>query len=438
MNESWKVEAWRILTLVVATLLLGTGINNYTLAALFGALIYLAWHLHSVARLNTWLSAYQTTEIPESTGVWGRVYDRLRGMTRHHQQDINALHRRLERYQQTTRAFPEGAVTLGRNDEIELINEAATSLLGLKNPQDLGSPITNLVRDPKFVRYMQDGRYSEALEIASPINRNMRMSLRLVPYGDANGKLLLVRNISRLHKLEEIRRDFIANVSHEMKSPLTVIKGYVESMVEDTSEFGLKWTKALSQVDQQTDRMCRMVDDLLQLSNLETGPAEKPTLVDMPSLIRSVHSEAIELSNSRHDIDLDVDESIYVAGNFNQLYSALSNLVFNAVQYTPEHGQIKIGWHLDQDNYANFSVRDTGPGIAHEHLPRLTERFYRVDTARSRELGGTGLGLAIVKHVLQRHGGSLVIDSELGQGSTFTCVFPAQRVVDRREPKSSV
>jgi two-component system phosphate regulon sensor histidine kinase PhoR len=437
MNESWKTEAWRILIVVVVTLVLGAGINNYMLTALIGALVYLAWHLRNLARLDGWLSEYRTAEIPEGTGIWGGVYDRLRGMTRHHRQDMDDLHRGLERYQQATKALPEGAVTLGSNDEIELVNEAATSLLGLKDPQDLRSPITNLVRDPQFVRYMQVGKFSEALEIPSPINQHVRMSIRVVPYGEVNQKLLLISDVSRLHKLEEIRRDFIANVSHEMKSPLTVIKGYVESMMDDTSELAFKRKKALSQVDQQTDRMCRVVEDLLQLSSLETSPTESPTPVDMPSLIRSVHAEALELSNSRHDIQLDVDELLYVAGNFNQLYSALSNLVFNAIQYTPEHGEIRIGWRLDQDNHAKFSVRDTGPGIGREHLPRLTERFYRVDTARSRELGGTGLGLAIVKHVLQRHEGSLAIDSELGTGSMFTCVFPPQRIIDKRALKYS-
>ncbi len=437
MNAFWKIEAWRILIFVVATLLFGAGIDNYLLAALVGSLIYLAWHLHSLARLDGWLSEYRTAEIPEGSGIWGRVYDRVRGITRHHQQDMDALHRGLERYQQTTKALPEGAVTLGPNDEIELINEAATSLLGLKVPQDVGSPITNLVRDPQFVRYIQDRKFSEALEIPSPINLHVQISIRIVPYGEVNQKLLLVSDVSRLHKLEEIRRDFIANVSHEMKSPLTVIKGYVESMMDDTSEFGLKWKKALSRVDQQTDRMCRVVEDLLQLSSLETSPAESPIPVDMPCLIRSVYSEALELSNGQHGIQLKIDETLYLAGNFNQLYSALSNLVFNAIQYTPERGRISIDWHLDQDNHARFSVRDTGPGIEHEHLPRLTERFYRVDTARSRELGGTGLGLAIVKHVLQRHEGSLAIASEPGKGSTFTCVFAPQRVVDKRVLKSS-
>lgn len=437
MSESWKIEAWRILIIVVVTLLLGAGIHNYVLAALIGALVYLVWHLRHLARLDSWLSEHQTAEIPEGTGMWGRVYDRMRGLTRHHQQETDDLRRRLERYQQTTKAFPEGALTLGPNDEIELMNEAALSLLGLKDPQDLGSPITNLVRDPQFVNYMQMARFSETLEIPSPINEHVQLSIRVVPYGEADRKLLLVSDVSRLHKLEEIRRDFIANVSHEMKSPLTVIKGYVESMMDDTDESGRKWKNALSQVDLQTDRMCRIVEDLLQLSNLETSPGENPQPVDMPSLIRSVYAEALELSNGGHEIELDMDENLHLGGNFNQLYSALSNLVFNAIQYTPNGGEIRIGWHLDHDNQAKLSVCDTGPGIEHEHLPRLTERFYRIDTARSRELGATGLGLAIVKHVLQRHDGSLTIDSELGKGSTFTCVFPPQRVIDKRALRSS-
>ncbi len=424
----WKAEAWRILILVIAALVLGAVISDYKTALLLGALSYLAWHVYCLTRLARWSSERDTSAIPEGVGIWGIVYDRLRGLTKKHQNDMDKLQQELERYRQATMILPDGAVTLGANDEIELINENATALLGLKDPQDMGSTITNLIRDPDFLKYLAERDFSQPLELPSPVNHSFHLSITVVPYGDAYKKLLLVRDVTRLHKLEEIRRDFVANVSHEMKSPLTVIKGYVESMLDDTGEFGLKWKKALSQVDQQTDRMCRIVEDLLELSNLETGPNTNPSVVDVPSLIRSIYGEALELSNQKHDMHVDLDNTLFLRGHFNQLYSAFSNLVINAVKYTPAGGTITIRWFV-RDSDARFSVSDTGPGIQPEHIPRLTERFYRVDTARSRDLGGTGLGLAIVKHVLLRHDARLFIESEIDKGSQFSCTFPSRHVV---------
>ncbi len=437
MNELWKLEFWRLLILVVVAVLIGAGTENYTLAALFVIAFYLGLHLRELAKLSAWLAEYRSAPIPESTGAWGRVFDRLRGVQRHHQTDLEDLRRSLGRYRQISKALPDGAVTLGSHDEIELLNDAATALLGLKEPQDVASPITNLVRDPKFVTYMRDGKFEEALEIPSPIDPRLQLLLRVVPYGDVGRKLLLIRDVTRLHRLEEMRRDFIANVSHEMKSPLTVVKGYVESLLDDGRVSGPGQRERLQQIEQQTERMCRIVNDLLTLSNLETGPPDVSVPVDIPALIRSVEKEAEELSQGRHEISTDIDETLFVLGNFNQLYSAFSNLVFNAVHYTPTQGKIVLRWIAEDGGGARFAVTDTGVGIQAEHLPRLTERFYRVDTARSRELGGTGLGLAIVKHVLLRHGAHLIIGTQPGEGSTFNCRFPADRVIDREAMKSS-
>ncbi len=437
MNELWKLELWRLLILSLVAVLIGAGTDKFMLAAFLAMAFYLGLHVRNLARLNAWLAEYRFSPIPESTGVWGRVFDRLRGLQRHHQADVETLHRSLERYRQINMALPDGAVTLGRHDEIEMLNDAANALLGLKEPQDLSSPITNLVRDPKFITYMREGRFDEALEIPSPVNPRLHLLVRAVPYGDAGKKLLLIRDVTRLRRLEEVRRDFIANVSHEIKSPLTVVKGYVESLLDDAGARFHSRRDKLLRIEQQTDRMCSIVNDLLILSSLETTPSDTPVPVDAPALIRTVESEAVQLSRGQHEIDAEIEDALFLLGNYNQLYSAFSNLVFNAVRYTPAPGHIQMRWNVDSGGGASFAVTDTGPGIDAKHLPRLTERFYRVDMARSRELGGTGLGLAIVKHVLLRHNARLHITSEPGKGSTFTCLFPPDRVADREAFKSS-
>jgi two-component system phosphate regulon sensor histidine kinase PhoR len=271
--------------------------------------------------------------------------------------------------------------------------------------------------------------------MTSPVDGEITLSVTIVPYGEVDKYLLLARDTSRLNRLERMRRDFIANVSHELKSPLTVIRGYAENLTENAADAGRR-DRAVAQINQQADRMCSIVEDLLALSNLETGPEpESLKAVNVPALIRSVMAEAAELSQQRHHFELDIDERLHLLGNFNELYSAFSNVVFNAVSYTDEGGTISVHWGLQTDGCPRFAVADTGIGIAPEHIPRLTERFYRVDQARSRELGGTGLGLAIVKHVLMRHRGRLIVDSELGEGSTFACIFSPE-MVRRRLPET--
>jgi two-component system phosphate regulon sensor histidine kinase PhoR len=426
VTAQWRSELRRVVVTVAASLIPGYAIGAPFLAASIALAVYLAWHLYQAYKLARWLSAGDPaeTDLPETGGVWDSVYRQAESRIDELSRRNKTLQGQMDKYRQVARALPDAAVAFDRNGEIELINEAARCLLGLREPQDLGRPVKNLIRVPRFVDYLEQGRFDTPLEIVSPADPDVTLAISIVPYGDLDKRLLIARDTSRLHRLERMRQDFIANVSHEMKSPLTVIKGYVENLLDDTA-VNEKWHKPLVQIDQQTDRMCSIVEDLLALSNLEAGPEPGSLqVVDMPALIRSVISEARELSHHRHRFESEIDPDVCMRGNFNELYSACSNIVFNAVSYTPDGGTITVDWHLQPDGTARFSVADTGIGIAPEYIPRLTERFYRVDQARSRELGGTGLGLAIVKHVLMRHGARLNVQSELGRGSRFEFVFP--------------
>jgi len=434
MANPWYVELTRLIIVVAFCFVVGTLLEQTLTVIVIGLVLMTLWYIQQGVRARNWLRDPGSNQEPQGTGVWADIFGLLASHKRKHQEEVRELEETLARYRQAIRALPEGAITLGADDDIELFNATASRLLGLKDPEDLGSPVTHLVREPDFIRYMEEGEFTDALEI---VHENVPLSVRVVPYGGLGKKLLLVRDMTRLLKLERMRRDFVANVSHELKSPLTVIKGYVESLLDETGKVAGSASKPLNQIELQTERMCHIVEDLLQLSNLETSSdPDKPVPIDIPALIRSISAEAREISGGGHVIETDVDDQLIIEGNFNELYSAFSNILLNAVTYTPEGGRIDVYWKLDQGRPV-FSVKDNGAGIAPEHIPRLTERFYRVDQARSRELGGTGLGLAIVKHVLLRHKAELRITSRLNQGSTFRCVFPEDSVRNRDQRVSN-
>jgi two-component system phosphate regulon sensor histidine kinase PhoR len=314
-------------------------------------------------------------------------------------------------------------VVLGPRYEIEWFNKAAIQLLGLQSPRDRGQPITNLIRYPSLHNYLSQANFEDtSIKFISPSNPSMMLSVSVIPYAETQ-HLLLARDITHLHRLEQIRSDFIANVSHELRTPLTVISGFMETLQD--AQMGPEFERPLLLMAQQTARMRNIVEDLLLLSRLESEtatPGGEP--VEVEEMLRSIYEEAKILSGEqRHQITLTVEEDLIIYGHSEELRSAFSNLVFNAVRYTPAGGEISIRWYSDEEGI-HFAVSDTGEGIAPEHLPRLTERFYRVDVGRSRHHGGTGLGLAIVKHVLNRHQGLLHIESKIGQGSLFRCDFP--------------
>jgi len=331
------------------------------------------------------------------------------------------------RWRQAGEALPDGVVILDAQNRIEWCNEGAARLFGLDLGTDVGRPVINLVRQPEFIAYVEAEDYTHAIPLRSEHGGGRTLSVQLIPYGEAQ-KLLLSRDITRLERVETMRRDFVANVSHELRTPLTVLSGFLETVQE--LELDARRTRDyVNLMAEQARRMQRIVDDLLALSALESSP--EPSLeerVNVQGLLARVKADADALSGGRHKITLDAVEGFDIAGAESELSSALGNLASNAVRYTPAGGSIRLIWRASSAG-AEFIVEDTGIGIEPQHLARLTERFYRVDRSRSRETGGTGLGLAIVKHALARHQATLDIQSEFGHGSRFAARFPARRVV---------
>lgn len=387
-------------------------------------------HIIQMHRLESWLRDGRRSQPPQSWGVWGEVFEHYYRMQRRYTKRKKRLARVIREFRESTAAMPDGTIVLDTDRRITWFNSASVRLLGLVGNRDIGQPITSLLRAPVFERFMRDGDFSRPVEIDSPLDLGGRLSIRVVPYGGGQ-YLMLIRDVTRLQRLENMRRDFVANASHELRSPLTVLGGYLENMTDDDTIPEI-WRKPLGEMQAQTSRMTTLVNDLLELSRLETDapgePDEQP--VDVPALVRRVRNEALAQAGGERVIELDLDDSLGMAGIENELYSAFSNLVFNAVRYTDPGGRIRIHWHKDPEGSATFCVSDDGIGIDARHLPFITQRFYRVDPSRSRSAGGTGLGLAIVKHVLQRHDSRLRVHSEPAEGSEFCCIFPGARLRD--------
>ncbi len=396
-------------------------------------------HVVNVSRLYRWLGNPSLTTLPEGSGAWEEIFALLARLLRRQTQIESRLSAALERFQQAGAALPEGVIVLDDSDRIEWCNPRAEAYFGLSSHRDRGQQITYLVRMPQFQEYLETRNYGEPLLLRLSRNdQELTLSVQLVPYGDRE-KLLLSRDITRWERMETTRRDFVANVSHELRTPLTVLGGFLETLSDMREPDPELLRRSLQLMSDQATRMQRLVEDLLTLSKLES--AQNPLredFVDLPEMARALVRDAQALSNGRHRFILRVESEVGLNGNAEELRSALFNLISNAVRYTPESGEIEVSWSK-QDSETAFAVRDTGIGIEPHHIPRLTERFYRVDRSRSRASGGTGLGLAIVKHVLSRHQARLEIDSEPGRGSTFTAVFPSTRCLIRppepvREP----
>jgi two-component system phosphate regulon sensor histidine kinase PhoR len=399
-------------------------------------------------RLLDWLRSEQSSETPVMmagaqpplVGVWEEIAVRVRRLMKNRHEQYSESQARLDEFLLALQASPNGVVLLDEEGRIEWCNQTAAQHFGFDARRDLQQHIVNLVREPGFNAYMANANFSHDVVIPGNFNtpaRPVKLSVHIHRYGK-DKKLLLSRDITPLEQAEAMRRDFVANVSHEIRTPLTVVSGFIETL----QHLPLKKPdrdRYLSLMAQQSQRMQTLVDDLLTLSRLEGSPlpgAHEWTPV--ASLFAHCEQEARALSGmlspQGHRLEFDAGTDCGIAGFGRELGSALSNLVINAVRYTPEGGLIHVCWKLLSDGRGMVSVKDSGPGIAAEHLPRLTERFYRVDRSRSRETGGTGLGLAIVKHVAQRHGAELKIESQLGQGSCFSIVFPAARVRRQAQP----
>jgi len=439
-RSAWFRTLGQLVLVLLAAALVGILVQRPWQVLTFTALGIVAWHYWRLRTLLMRLTARRRHTPPLGEGSWNEL-DRLlhRG-----QQEMRARKRRLvemlRAYRAAAAALPDAIVVVDRNSQrIQWFNEAAQDLLHLRHPQDIHAPLADRLQPLQLSHWLATGRNAEPLEVASPWNTALTLSLRLIPYSE-NLWLLVARDVTRLLQLEQMRRDFVANVSHELRTPLTVVHGYLD-MLDPAEHPG--WAQVLAEMQRQSQRMTQLVEDLLTLSRLESADhlAHEETIA-MSTMLNTLRREAIALSQNRHEISLEDSAGVDLFGSGKELHSAFSNLVSNAVRYTPAGGRIAIRLRHDRPERlasgalakktgAVLEVADTGYGIPATHLPRITERFYRVSTSRSRESGGTGLGLSIVKHVLNLHQARLEITSEVGRGSTFSCHFGAERVRPR-------
>ena len=434
-TQAWWFAGGRLL----GTVLLGLGVGwlfGRAWAGLACALIiHLASQLANLFRLEWWLRHRSYADAPDVGGVWGEIISqivRLHRRKRFHKQRFVQLIRQLQR---STAALPNGVVILNGQREIIWFNRMAGRLLNLRRTADLGLRIENLLREPEFAHYLAVQDYSNPVVIRPTTGEDSYLSLQMVPYGEGQ-QLLLVSDVSRQMRLEAVRRDFVANASHELRSPLTVISGYLETLSQDPA-LDRDLQGPVAEMRRQADRMTGIIRDLLALSRLEeTDEVVGGESLDIAALIAILRKDVLARPSHPRDVRALIESEAHLIGDEPEIHSAFSNLVDNAAKYTPPEGSIEMRWWVDEEG-AHFSVTDTGMGIPAEHIPRLTERFYRVDAGRSRATGGSGLGLAIVKHVLQRHGAELEVQSALGSGSTFTCHFPLQRVQQQQNRPAS-
>jgi two-component system phosphate regulon sensor histidine kinase PhoR len=418
---------------ILLALALGAAVGGFAgsvWAGISGVLaLYLAWNLWQLRELWFWLQHRSVADPPDAMGLWGEVVAqvvRLHRRKRFHKERLTRLFRELRR---STAAMPDGVVMLDPQGEIVWFNRKAGELLELSRRADLGLRIDNLVRHPDFVQYLHGGQYSLPVIVRIDTQAERHVAFQLISYGE-DQRLLMLRDVTREVRLEQMRKDFVANASHELRSPLTVVAGYLETFGADP---GLGELAApIAEMRRQADRMTRIIEDLLELSRFEANDAPiQGAPIDVAGMAGLLRKDVLARPAHPRQVEVSIESQASLLGDEAMVQSAFSNLVDNAAKYTPPEGSMLIRWWTDQEG-GHFSVRDTGPGISSEHLPRLTERFYRVDPGRSRETGGSGLGLAIVKHALHRHGARLEIDSIEGRGSTFTCHFPRERVLERR------
>jgi len=389
----------------------------------------LIWHYHHLFLLIDWLWKSKSISPPQSEGVWGRIYDGLYRLIRQYRQKQKLLNDKIRQFRDGAEALPDAAIVLSDDFSIVWGNKKAQRLLGVHLPGDVGQRIDNLIRFPEFAQYLEEANFETPCHIPSPVNSELQLELRLMAYG-SDQVLFLARDISKIHRLEEMRRDFVANVSHELKTPLTVVRGYVEMIQATEQDLTPHWQKAFKSIEGQVSRMDRLVEQLLVLSRVEINTEhDTKTAIDMPKLLELLVDDAKWLNQEKqHNIETDIEPGLGLLGFETEIKSACSNLLSNAIAYTPANGRIKVSWQKD-GNKAKFFVQDNGPGIQPDHINRLTERFYRVDKSRSRDTGGSGLGLAIVKHVLAHHHAELVISSEWGKGSEFAIYFEQSSVL---------
>jgi len=430
--DVWRHALTFLFFLSLLSLFLWAAVGALAAAIVFAALMVLRWlfHVRNLVALGYWLENPESRNVPEGEGPWEDIFARLNKMVREHRKERTKRASALHDLEQATSALPEGVVSLDKTDHIEWCNPLAEQHLGLDSARDIGQQITYLVRQPEFVEYLAAKNFTDPLLLRGSRQGDLVLSCKLVGYS-GNKKLLVTRDVTRFEHIETMRRDFVANVSHELLTPLTVVNGFVETMQDMASLENDMARRALPMMGEQTMRMTHLVGDLLTLSKLEDRlNVLKEEVLDVPKMLPGCYQVGLVLSAGQHQLKIEMLSESKLLGCAEELRSAFGNLISNAIRYTPPGGEIVMRWQVNADGQPVFSVQDSGIGIAPQHIPRLTERFYRVDSSRSRATGGTGLGLAIVKHIATRHQAHLEISSEEGKGSTFSIVFPAKRRVD--------
>nr|WP_301281558.1 phosphate regulon sensor histidine kinase PhoR [Cedecea davisae] len=421
---SWKRLVLELMLCCLPAAILGLIFGHLPWFLLAAVTSLLSWHFWNLLRLSWWLWVDRSMTPPPGRGSWEPLLYGLHQMQLRNKKRRKELGNLIKRFRSGAESLPDAVVLTTEEGTIFWCNGLAQQLLGLRWPDDNGQNILNLLRYPEFTQYVANQQFNRPLTLV--MNNGRHLEFRLMPYADGQW-LMVARDVTQMHQLEGARRNFFANVSHELRTPLTVLQGYLEMMQDQALEGPLR-DKALHTMREQTSRMEGLVKQLLTLSRIEAAPAlSMNEKIDVPLMLRVVEREAQTLSQQKQTLTFNVEPGLQVYGNEEQLRSAISNLVYNAVNHTPEGTHITVSWRRQPHGVA-FSVKDTGPGISAEHLPRLTERFYRVDKARSRQTGGSGLGLAIVKHALSHHDARLDIESKPGQGSTFSFVLPERLI----------
>jgi len=420
----WQKEINTVLLLFFAVAIVG-GMTGLFLPLLFLLMLGIIMRQAvQISRFERWIRTGGRSKYPKTTGIWEEIYYHVYRIKKNEKRRKKKLSKMIDQFRQSTEALPDAAVVLGLHDEIEWANKAAREVFGLQQ-NDKGQRIPNLIRFPEFIHYLKSANYKEAVILPSPIDNRITLEVRIVPYG-AGLRLLLAQDVTQLKKMERMRKDFVANVSHELRTPLTVLKGYLETLQDLDDGHSPLLTGSFQQMQGQTDRMQHLVDDLLMLTRLETQQ-KKSHCVDVPVLLSQICKEGDTLENASRRIELTLETPAHIVGEEQELRSAFTNLLGNALKYSPEDSVVKVRWYQDKESIV-LTIEDQGEGLAKTDIPRVTERFYRVETKRVKKVNGTGLGLAIVKHVLMRHDAHLNVVSELGKGSCFSCYFPVGRL----------
>jgi len=426
---TWKKLAWELAFFYAPWFIIGWIFGYLPWLLLAATVLQLAWHLHNQMRLSAWLWDEKRLTPPSGSGNWESLFNGIYRMQQRQRRKRKELTNLIRRFRNGAESLPDAVVVFRSEGNIVWCNKLAQYLLGFRWPDDSGQPISNLIRTPDFIKYLNKQDFSEPLEMPSPLNVERMLELRIVPYTEGE-HLMVVRDVTQLKQLEGMRRNFFANVSHELRTPMTVLQGYLEMTEDPDMVVGPMWSKAHGVMTEQLNRMNSLVNQLLTLSKIEAAPMhELDEVVNVPAMLEVLEKEATSLSGDKeHKLEFDIDKSLRVLADEDQLRSAISNLVYNAVKYTPAGATVKVRWYQTSRG-ACLDVSDTGEGIEPQHLHRLTERFYRVDKARSRDTGGSGLGLAIVKHALSHHDSHLEIQSEVGVGSRFSFTLPSRLTV---------